>query len=205
MSFLRPKTAVTFAQFRISFRESILTVAHLKPEIGRRKHSILGSVRSQIDRELSARVATALVEEMEKDGKVFEPAAHFLYEAAARADWARKQVNDMSATNREAEDADPFRLVEKMCGLLITVGYKRNPATRRREPVRIATAGATPGELRIFADIQWKKSRRENDLGNKFASALRRVVDQMADGENFDEAKARHYDEIRRGMKKGDE
>lgn len=201
MNFLsRPKAAVSYVDFRNLFRDTVLTVADVGPCAGRPKKTVLGEERSQMDQIVAARIASALVADMEKKGSVFEPTAQRFYEVGKRSDWAAEQINAMSATHREAEDEDPFRLVEKMCGELITIATRKNPITNSQIAVRITTASATPAELRIFADRQWKKSRRENTLGDKFAKSLRTVADIMADGERFDQAKARHYDNIRHGV-----
>jgi hypothetical protein len=193
MNFLRPKSAISLNDFRDAFKENILIVSDLRSSVGRPRKSVLGDERSQITPEVAARVATAQVADMEKKGQVFEPAAQFLYDIGRRSEQAKKWCSDMAKTNREAEDEDAYRLVNKMCGSLITIGK------RKRNAVRISTVSATPAELRIFADLQWTKGRRENNLSDKLAKAVRRVADHMADGESFEEGMARHYDAIRRG------
>lgn len=189
----QPKAAVSLDAFRDRFRETVLIVANPSPSIGRPKKTVLGDERHQMTRPIAARIATALVEDLERKAEVFEPSARFLYDVSRRADWAAKQLNDMAKTNREAVDEDPFKLVEKMCGSLIAINYVKGQA------VRIATAGATPAEFRIFADRNWKKGRRENQLSDRIAAAVSKVADVMAEGETFEAAKARHYDNVRRG------
>lgn len=200
MSFLKPKVFVSREEFRGRMRSTILIVGDVsRRSVGRPKQTVLGVERSQITKEVAARVATALVAEMDRSREDFEPDGQFLRDVGKRSQWAAEQVNAMAATNREATDDDPFRLVEKMCGQLITIAYRKGP-NNRREAVRIPTASATPAELRIFADIQFTKGRRENELGNRLASALRKVADNMAESELFSEGKARHFDNIRQGI-----
>ncbi len=204
MSFMRAKTATTLQTLRADFRDNILIVGDLTTRVGRRKYSVLGDVREQITNTVAARVATALVEEYERKGRVLEPAAQFLYDAPARAGWAVKQIQQMGAINKDANDPDFFRLFEKACGELITIGTQRNPVTRRPEAVRITTAGATPAEIRIVAERIWAKGRRDNIIGERLSQAFLRMADMMADGERFDESMARHYDAIRRGKRPQD-
>lgn len=198
MNVQRIKSAETLVGFRNRFREEALILANFAPRQGRPRKTALGDERAQMTRMVAARLVNAMVSQMEKGGVVFEPTAHFLYDQTKRAEWAADQINQMSSTDREATDEDPFRLVEKMCGEFITISTCKGP-NRRPMPVRIATAAATPAELRIFADRQWTKGRRENKLSERFAKALSKVADQMAEGERFEDAKARHYDAIRRG------
>lgn len=195
MNFLRPKSAVTIEMMRNRFRDNVRIVCNMNQTVGRPKKSVLGDVRKPIDREISAMIANALVDLMEASSEVFEPAAQFLYDKSRRAEWAAKQVGAMSKTNREAVDPDPFRQMEKMCGELITIERKKGG-----QALRILTDSATPLEIRIVADRHWKKGRRENDLSNRFAATLRGVSDLLAPNERFDEGKARHYDNIRRGV-----
>jgi hypothetical protein len=201
MNFLRPKVSMKLSEFRDEFKKNIAIVADLgRPSVGRPRHSIIGDKRIQITRDVSAQIATAMIEEIEASGKVLEPAGHFLYCPSKRAEQAAKWVNVMAELDREATDEDPFRLVEKMLGTLLTVAYRKPSSGKgRAEPVRILTACSTPLDRRIAADYHLKKGRRENRLGEKLASALRTTADMSSEGERFDEAMARHYDRIRKG------
>ncbi|MCH4539121.1 hypothetical protein [Ochrobactrum sp. A-1] len=201
MNFLRPKVAMKLSEFRDEFKENVSIVADLgRPAVGRPRHSVIGDRRLQITRDVSAQIAAAMIENIEASGKVLEPAGQFLYCPSKRAEQAARWVNDMAKVNREATDEDPFRLVEKMYGTLLTVAYRKPTGQKgRAEPVRILTCCATPIDQRIAADYRLKKGRRENRLDEAAAMALRAVADMSSEGERFDEAMARHYDSIRKG------
>lgn len=198
MKQLQPKSSVSLDGFRNRFRDTVLIVANPSPSVGRPRKTVLGDERLQMTRTVAARIANELVAEMERKAEVFDTSSRSLYDVSKRAEWAANQINQMSATDREAVDEDPFKLVEKMCGSLVTINTRKGE-NGRPEAVRIATAGATPAEFRIFADKHWKKGRRENQLSDRLAAAVSKVADVMAEGETFESAKARHYDNVRRG------
>lgn len=200
MKHLLTRQVIGLMEFRNEFRQQVLSVGDMRTKRGRPKSNILDNTHTQITREITAKIINALFAKLDKGKKRYERELwDILEEEKDRIKWACDQVGQMSSTNREAEDSDIFRLAEKMCGLLITIGTRRNVKTGRPEAVRITTASATPAELRIFIDRQIKKGRREGILSTKFARVLGKIVDAMHDDETFEEVKARHLDAIRSG------
>lgn len=204
MNLFRPKTAFSFASFRDDFRETALIVGYVAPRVGRPVETVLGKLRSQITIEVSARIATALVEKLEANGIVLEPDAHFLYDPSERATWARKQIDNMSKMNPDADHPDPFVQLERIYGKFLTIGQIEvadAEGRRRKQPIRITTLSATPAEFHIVADRIAKRGQHANERSNRVANKTRGTSDLMQPGETFDEAKARHFDAIRRGKK----
>ncbi len=196
--FKKPRSTKSLAQFRDEFRSNIETIGSLKPVRGRPSHSVLGNFRSQITKEVAARAAGAMVDLMEGDGAVFEPDGQFLYEIAHRGKWAWEQVGKMASVKYGVQDRDVFVAADRMLGVLIPIGWTK-PQAGRRSRVFITTDSASPAELRIVASMIADRGLNFADRSHGAAEILRSVVSQMATDETVVEARARHFDAIRRG------
>lgn len=202
MSFFRttPKETVSEKAFRKQFQEQVLIVCDMRTAPGRRRHSVLGDRREQMTRTVSAEIGTALVEQMEALGRVFDPTAQHLYEVHGRGKWCATEVTNMARINKTASHPDPYMKITAMLGLLIPIGT-RKVIGERKEIVRIATVSATSGDLMAVAATLSDAGRKTFDANDAAADHIRNVADMMRKigGQSLEEAMAIYSDAIRRG------
>jgi len=194
------RVVVPVAEFRDQFRRDVLVIGDHRPTRGRPRHTALGDMRAQIDFAVASRLATSLVEKMEADGQVFEPASHDLYSKPFRDQEAWKWVTAMGRIDMgAASGGDHFETASRALGDLVPISKQRNPVTGRQRWVYVSTMGATPAEFRVVSSRLLNKAKIAQQQGNDVAQALAAVAAASMDGEAFEDVLARHYHSLRNG------
>ena len=203
MSFFRtaPKKVITAKEFRKRFQEQVLIVCDMRTQPGRPRQSVLGSTRTQMTRAVAAQIGTAMVDDLDLAGEVFDPPSQFLYELHGRSKWCADEVAKMATIkNKLADHPDPFVKLMMMLGSLIPLNTRKTPG-ERKETVRIATVSGTDADFFALASRLSDAGRKAASDNNAAARHIRHVADLMRKmgGPSLEEAMALHSDGIRRG------